>query len=292
MGEIVQFGNKRESFIKVCSCLASRLEQLYPRVEEYLEDQDRMLYQKVKKIFKEIVMPTFLTLEEESKFVKKIFFIDGYDAIDEFFYIINYLYFSYEFKNKFLNQKQDVMDAVMLSVMEKGLPYTSYSKYFNILLSDNLIIRVQNMGVKDIKNIFLLMIDDINFEHEANMVLRDCFEYLDDFENRKSNNFKRDISSIFNYFNNQMETFNMILQNNEQKPIFTEDNFKNLRKINRLNFLTLTEKEEFYDIIDGITKNNPLIEQVRFLLMIINIYLEKLPNKGVVEGGKNENRRL
>lgn len=292
MGEIVQFGNKREKFIKVCNSLKVRLDQLYPRVEEYLEDQDKMFFKKVVSLFKEIQKSSCLSLDDEEKFITNLSFMDCYDEIDEFFYIMNYVYFSCEFKSNFLRQKQEVIEASMQATMQIALPYTSYNKYFKVLFNDEIINLVKDEKIDDIKNIFLLLMDDINFERESSMVLTECFEQIDSFKNRKIEHFERSISSVFNYFKKQMEAFNSLVDDDNSNLIFGESDFKRLKRINRLNFLSLNEKEEFYDLIEGITQNNSLIDQVRFLLMIIDMYLEKLPNEGVIEGEKYENRRF
>jgi len=263
---------------------------LYPRSWERLENSVSLNDMPIAIDTAEILYAR--SKEDEERFITNIFFLDGYDELDEFFYIMNYIYFSCEFKSNFLKQKQDVMDASMQVTMQTELPYTSYNKYFKVLLSDEIINLVKDEKINDIKNMFLLLMDDINFDKESSIVLTECFEHLDSFKKRKIDNFERSISSIFNYFKKQMEEFNSLVDDANSNLIFGENDFKRLKRINRLNFLSLDEKEEFYDLIEGITQNNSLIDQVRFLLMIIDMYLEKLPNEGVIEGAKHENRRF
>lgn len=304
MGEVLnfeKFQSKNQEYIETCKKLYDRINYLYNQIENDLENHEKMLFKKVNNLFNEIVTISFLTLEEQELFIEKYNNIKTKEEFIEFVHTMNYIYMTYLYKRDFLKQKRVYIQAILDTISDMQIPYTSLTKIFNVLLNENVtnLLDVENDSRKT-KFILEDVVDGVNFDNHPDLVFKSCLDYLNEIiasqeqdEELKNHKFDRNMKSIYKYYLNQMTKLNELVQDTECGLGFNDEKIQKLKKITMLEFLPNDRKEEFYDTVEYLYKNMGLIDQCRNLLMMIDVELEFLKNSGIiVEGEMYENRRL
>ena len=304
MGEVLSFESiqsKHQEYIETCGKLYDRIKHLYENIENDLENHEKMLFKKINNLFNEIFNISFLTLEEQKLFIQKCNIIKKEEELVEFVDTINYIYMTYLYKRVFLNQNDLYIQAILDTISDMQISYTSFSKIFNVFLNEAVIKLLESEDdSKRIKFILEEVIGEVNFDNHPDLVFKSCLDYLNEIiSSRKQegilNNqrFERSMKFIYEYYLNQMKSFNELIEGTEITLGFNKEELDKLKKITRLVFLPNDIKENFYDTVEYLSVNMGLLEQCRNLLIMIDVGLEILKESGIIiEGEINENRRI
>ncbi len=305
MGDIVSFNREqvnaeKEKFHNICANLYSRIHYLYTKESKILDEQDKILYKKIIQIFPDVLNDKWLSTEEKKLFMEKIEdILKLEDETEELLCLMNYIYLSWTQKKTFLSQGQQSIKAFIDCLIDAEVPYTNYSNVAEIFLNKELLDKVISIKEMEPKHILISLLEDIDFNKHKDINLSNCFSYLDSLKEslKKKNPFERDIHSIYQYFFEQMQGFNFLLENSGNHALFREEHFKTLKKIEKLKYLDEEDKINFYDIIEQIDKNNNLETKCKFILSVIEQYYQFLKSKKTIsmhieEGDVNENRRF
>jgi len=301
MGEVLNFENfqsKHQQYIETCKKLYDRINSLYNQIENELGEHEKALFKKVSYLFNEVVTTSFLSLEEQTIFIEKYNSIKIEEQLIEFVHTINYIYMTYLYKRDFLKQKSVYIQAILDTISDMEIPYTSFSKIFNVFLNEEVSEFFDSENdPRKIKFILEEIIDCVNFDNHKDLVFKSCLDYLNEIktsqEELKTKKFDRSMKSIYEYYLNQMKSFNELIEDTEVDLGFNKEKLDKLKKITMLEFLPNNRKEEFYDTVEYLCKKMGLLEQCRNLLMMIDVELEFLKNSGIIiEGVTYENRRL
>lgn len=306
MGEVLnfeKFQSKHQQYIETCKRLYDTINYLYNQLESDLEIHEKALFKKVVNLFNEVVTTSFLSLEEQKLFIEKYNNLEKEETLVAVFArIMNYIYMTYLYKGDFLKQKSVYIQAILDTISNMEIPYTSLTKIFNVFLNGEVSKLLEDEWPRDIRFILEEIICDVNFDNHPDLVFKSCLDYLNEIKNAQKQDgelinqpFERNMKSIYEYYLFQMTSFNNLIEelDIECDLSFNKEKLNKLKKITMLEFLPNNRKEEFYDTVEYLCKKMGLLEQCRNLLMMIDIELEFLKNSGIIiEGVTYENRRL
>lgn len=283
MAEIIPYQKKnyrydKQAIQQYLVALFARLESLYAIVEDELEDKEKLLYKKVESRKQQITSSSWLTLEEGNLLLEKSEWVKDEEQILYFLYHLEYLYLTDIQKKEFLKQEDNYQRELLLFFMDVESSYTSYPNMLSIFLNPffmEMLSKYVEEKEVPIHHLLISLAESIDFKKDPSLVLENCNTYFIECS-KPDLEMERSIRSIYDYYYNQLQALEKLADQN------MEQQMEALEKMKVLERLPMDEQEKFIDHVFSVKETYALLDQIRILFNLIEIYAKNLKTGNVV----------
>ena len=286
MAEVIDFSKHRE-YSKAQKDDVRKLKNYVDSIyKDYynLSDNDKILKKEFDKIYLKIMNNNWISEKNLDEFLKDIqYFLNNLVMFDANLYdmypIIIYTVLVDTLKLKYLDLDIEVKDAIMRSVYNSGISYSFYKKAGQIILNEEVIVRIEMLVKKDMNNFRVLesILSDVDYSFSKNPDVSDAINLLDGYNKKEDINDERLISkeefTIDEIYNSCLEQINLLMEFSD--AFFNKEDIKRLEKIKLLKKGNDVLKIEFLNLVKIINNSNNinLIDKIRKIIELIDIFV-------------------